>query len=241
MDLKITDQVVAGFRDKDSKVPAYRKLYEEMPFIDAYAKHTDMRMAIEPKGAIGRVDEWEGHGTLQLDFLKSQGLSPASRLLDIGCGPGRLARRVCPYLDVGNYLGVDISDACIKYAINLALDEGWSSRAPLFVNGSVERLESIDGMVDFAWAHSVFTHLPPQEIDVWVRRLTRLLKLGGVFLFTYKQAVKPQRSGLKQFQYPIAFFDEVARGCGGRAQALPTIWPAHQLTGKISGLSYATL
>jgi len=238
VDLKITDAGVAAFRDKDSKVRAYRRLYEELPFIDAYAKHTDMRMAIDPKGAIGRADEWEGHGQLQLDFLRSQGMTPASRLLDIGCGPGRLARRVCQYLDVGNYLGVDISDACIKHAINLALDEGWSSRAPLFVNGA-EALAPIAGMVDFAWAHSVFTHLPPQEIDAWVRRLVKLLKPDGVFLFTYKQAVRPQRSGLKQFQYPVEFFDATARQYGGRCEALPMVWPAHQLTAKISGLAYS--
>ncbi len=241
IELKITPKAVAAFRDKDSKIASYRELYEKMPFIEAYAKHTDMRMAIEPKGAIGREDEWETHGALQLVFLQKLGLCPVHRLLDIGCGPGRAARRIVPYLNQSCYTGVDISQECIIYARQLASIEGWDKKDPALMWG-FEQLDSDRHQpFNFAWAHSVFTHLPPEEIDAMVRRLTRLLAPSGVFLFTYKQAIEPQRSGLKQFQYPLGFFDSIARRYGGRAEALPHIWPAHQLTGKITGLTYSTL
>lgn len=240
MDLKITPDVVAGFRDKDSKVPEYRTLYEERPFLAAYAEHTNMRMAKDPHGAIGRADEWEGHGRLQLNFLKAQGLKPSDRVLDIGCGPGRAARRLVPYLDVGHYTGVDISAACIEHAQQLAVAEGWSSRQPIFVHApdgiGAFTATARSLQVDVAWAHSVFTHLPPDEIRDSIEAIARILAPGGRFFFTYKQAPKIQRSGLKQFQYPLEFFDHCARNLGGSCVAEPTVWPAHQLTGVISGL-----
>lgn len=227
MDLKITDKVVAGFKDKDSKQERFRSLYEKREFIDAYAEHTNLRMADNPKGSIGREDEWESHGKLQLEFLIAQGMKSSHFLLDVGCGPGRAARRFVPYLDAYHYQGIDISAETIAYARKLAVTEGWDSKGPAFtVNADI----TINSTFDFIWAHSVFTHLPPQQIEVMIENASKRLTPDGKFLFTYKFADAPQRSGLKQFQYPSAFFIQIGRKYGLRGYALPDIWPAHQLT-----------
>lgn len=228
MDLKITDKVVAEFKDKDSKVERFRKLYEEKPFINAYAEHTNLRMADNPKGAIGREDEWELHGKLQLDFLKAQGMKPAHYLLDVGCGPGRAARKFVPYLDEDRYIGVDISSAALAHAMALAINEGWAAKRPKFAEDA--DLLFLPGPYQFIWAHSVFTHLPPQQIETMIHNASRLLVPDGKFLFTYKFAPQAQRSGLKQFQYPSTFFIQLGKKYGLRGYALPDVWPAHQLT-----------
>lgn len=238
-------EVDKSWSDKDSKIPRFRELYEHNDFLTAYSKHTDMRMADNPKGAIGREDEWESHGKLQLEFLIQHGMKPEHCLLDVGCGPGRAARHFVPYLWDGHYTGTDISAECIKHARALAIQEGWAAKNPDFeldergtfdTDGSVSVLRINPGWeprYDFIWAHSVFTHLPSEQIDVMIRNAAKLLDPKGRFLFTYKCARQPQRSGLKQYQYPFTFFSDLAATHGLMAESLPMVWPASQRTGMI--------
>jgi SAM-dependent methyltransferase len=234
VDLSITDKVVSLFRDKDSKKAHYRKLYEEHDFLTAYAKHTDMRVAENPKGAIGREDEWETHGKLQLDFLIREGLLPMHRLLDVGCGVGRFARKVVPFLRDGNYTGVDISAAALEQALLLSEREGWHAKHPRWLlTGDL----LVDGMYDFIWAHSVFTHIAPQYIETVIRNAAPRMVRGGKFLFTFKRATTVQRSGLKQFQYPAAFFATIAARHGFYSEPLSYVFPAHQSTMRLTRLT----
>ena len=225
MDTTLTDEIVAGFRDKDSKKERFRSLYEEHDFLTAYSMHTDLRVGDNPRGAIGREDEWDSHGILQLEFLVELGLKPEHKLLDIGCGVGRAARTFVPYLNEGNYTGVDISEGALLYAVRLAVFEEWSARRPRFiVNSDID----LDDEFDFLWAHSVFTHLPDWQIEKMVRNAAGITRQK--FAFTYKFAEKPRRSGLKQFQMPPSFFERIADDCGFGFEDHPKKWPAGQRT-----------
>lgn len=221
-----------NWTDKDSKVQRFRELYEKNDFITAYSQHTDLRMKDDPKWAIGRGDEWESHGLLQLEFLQSQGLLPTHKMLDVGCGPGRAARRIVPYLDIGHYWGVDISGECLKYATVLSESEGWACRKPTFQMNANLDFDSVLRF-DFIWAHSVFTHLPEEQISKMLENIQRILAVGGKFLFTYKLGKEPERTGLKQFKYSHSFFQRVAEIVNMKFKPLPTIWPASQRTGLI--------
>lgn len=57
---------------------------------------------------------WDQLGNLQLDFLVQRGLQPHHALLDVGCGPLRAGVKLVPYLDPGNYYGIDLSDILIE-------------------------------------------------------------------------------------------------------------------------------
>ena len=221
----LTDEMVLGFRDKDSKKERFRSLYEEHDFLTAYSKHTDLRVDDNPRGAIGREDEWDSHAIMQLHFLVELGLRPEHRLLDVGCGVGRAARSFVPYLDVGNYFGIDISPKALEYAIELSHTEGWSERKPTFwFNPHIE----LDEEFDFLWAHSVFTHLPGWQIEKMIHNAAKIVK--NKFAFTYKFADKLRRSGLKQFQQPPSFFEKIALSCGFGFEDHPKRWPAGQRT-----------
>jgi len=234
MDLTITPTALKSFSDKDSKKPHFRALYEQHDFLTAYAEHTNLRVADNPKGAIGREDEWESHGKEQLAFLIHHGLRRESRLLDVGCGVGRLARRAVPFLDEGCYTGVDISTAALAHAEELAAKEGWVERKPRFVlNGDLD----LDGTFDMLWAHSVFTHLAPQYIEAIVRNAAQRLPVGARFLFTYKRINTMQRTGLKQFAYPSSYFATVAARYGFTSEPLSYVFPAHQSTMRLTRLA----
>ncbi len=227
-------KVDPDWKDKDSKVEKFRELYEKNDFLVAYSKHTDLRVQADPHQAIG--GEWEAHGVLQRDFLIDHGLKPEHKMLDLGCGTGRLARKLVPYLDVGNYVGADISPLALAHAKSLSVTESWADRVPGFVqidtaDGTLNGLKS-HGPFEFIWAHSVFTHLPPDAIEAIVASLHGVL--AGMFLFTYKRGDKPERTGLKQWRYPFKFFESIAKTYGFKTCALATVWPASQRTGLIS-------
>lgn len=226
MDLRLSPKVLASFVDADSKRPDVRKLYQQHEYLDAYAKHTDLRVARDPLIAVGRED-WETHGTAQLEFLKSEGLLPEHALLDVGCGVGRGARKFVEYLDPLRYVGTDISQAALDYAMQLAKREGWSERCPMFYRDADL---AVVGTFDVIWAYSVFTHTPPQQCLTMIANAAVCLKPGGQFLFTYARREKMLRFGLKQFGYPFEFFADLAARCGLVAEDHPRVWGEKQQT-----------
>jgi SAM-dependent methyltransferase len=221
----VSELDMTGWTDKDSKLPRFRALYEQDDFLTAYAKHTDLRVRDDPKWAIGRGDEWETHGKLQLKFLRELGLKPAHALLDIGCGVGRAARRFVPYLEPEHYVGTDISPAALRHAEQLAVEEGWADRQPrFFANADLALIESFD----YLWAHSVFTHLPAEQIKTMLRNARPRTRIA--FAFTFKERPQPIRTGLKQFGYPFAFIQSLARDAGFDAVRHSMVFPATQPT-----------
>lgn len=222
--------------DKDSKIQKFRELYEHNDFLTAYAAHTDLRVDADPHQAIG--GEWESHGLLQRDFLIGQGLRPEHRLLDLGCGTGRLARRIVPYLNRGNYTGADISPKALAHASQLAADEGWADRVPRFVHidptdGTLHSLKGCEPF-DVVWSHSVWTHLPAKAIEKLVGSLDAVLAKDGRYFFTYKRGDGATRTGLKQWKYSWKFLSHLVRPYDFRFETLPTVWPASQRTGVIT-------
>ena len=196
----------ADFTDKASKDPALVALYEQHRYLDAYATHTDRRVKKHPRLAVG--GKWEELGAAQADFLKSVYLQPYHRLLDFGCGTGRFARQIVPFLFREHYVGVDISLEALRYARVLAMQEGWDEAWPQFLHGDGAFSVVAGQAFDVVWAWSVCTHLPPECI-------ARVFAgLGGFswkrFYFSYTCAEKNVRTGLKQFAYHLEFFESLA-------------------------------
>lgn len=215
-----------GFTDKASKNPEELGLYLRADnYIEAYSAHTDLRVRRDGHAAaIG--GDWEAHGPLQLKFMRSRGMTPESSLLDFGCGTGRFARHAVPFLNPGNYTGMDISKGALGYALRLSEKEGWAARNPTFILGNGSMDVVCGKRFDFMWAHSIFTHLPPEIIDGIFAEVARMD--FGEFCYTYKERKAPQRTGLKQFGYPPEWFVGLAARHGMIAEKLGECWPQGQ-------------
>jgi SAM-dependent methyltransferase len=239
MAVKFSDDELASFKDKDSRVDCYRELYEKHDFLTAYAKHTDLRVTDDPHGGIGRADEWESHGALQLSFLISIGLKPEHTLLDVGCGTGRGARKFVPYLNATNYVGVDISEKALEHARSLSQTEGWSVKNPEFIlNGDLNLARKFD----IIWAHSVCNHLPDEQIEIMVCNAAKIMKDGAVFALTYKlNETLTIRTGLKQWKRDPSFFDKLAQLYGLVGNTHEKLWPAKQRTYIFSNPAYSSM
>ena len=209
--MKLTDDELAALPAKAQREPEVLELYKTHAFLEAYALHTDRRIELTGyRAAIGGGDNWESHGDLQRDFLISAGLLPSHRFLEIGCGTGRLARKLVPYLDVENYTGVDISEGALANARRLALAEGWYVREPAFVHGTVPH----DQTFDYVWAFSVFIHLPADVTTDVMRAVAGAMHEGSAFYFSYVPEAADYRSGVKQFRKTLKTYKRCAAAAG---------------------------
>ena len=156
------------------------------------AEGTEGIAAIGHRTYVGGM--WDEIGALQFSFLVGQGLKTEHVLLDIACGSLRGGVRFIPYLDAGNYLGIEKEQGLIDLGIAQELDPGVrASKAPeLIVSDSFE-FERLSRRPDYALAQSLFSHLPPGDILDCLRKLHAFsprCRLFGTFFL----ADKPRRN-----------------------------------------------
>jgi SAM-dependent methyltransferase len=104
-------------------------------------------------------------------------LEQMQAVLDFGCGCGRVARHWAG-LNGPAIHGADVSRRAVR----------WCRRNLEFVEtvrcGPDPPLPYGDAAFDFVYALSVLTHLPEDSGHAWLRELVRVLKPGGLLLFT---------------------------------------------------------
>lgn len=127
---------------------------------------------------------WDDLGSWQLDALRKVGMQPHHRLLDVGCGAMRLGINAVEYLDDGNYFGIDAFPPYIDAARELAVRLSIKKKFSLLASGDFA-FDQFQTSFDYANAQSVFTHLSGTECDRCMAAIRRVMKPGGIFLFTY--------------------------------------------------------
>jgi cyclopropane fatty-acyl-phospholipid synthase-like methyltransferase len=133
---------------------------------------------------------WEELGQLQYDFLKSQGLKPFHKLLDIGCGCLRGGLHFIKYLEEGNYYGLDINSSLIQAGILEIEEAGLEDKHPRLLVDDQFRLDNFREDFDFIVSISLFTHLPMNIIIRCLSEVRKHLKSGGVYFSTFFEAPK---------------------------------------------------
>jgi ubiquinone/menaquinone biosynthesis C-methylase UbiE len=118
------------------------------------------------------------------------------RVLDVGCGPGRLVLAACERVgQSGEAHGIDPSAQMVALATRKASKAGMSAR---FVQASAEELPFDDGYFDAVTSSLVIHHIPGEDLK---RRafgeMRRVLKDGGRVLVV--DFVVPQSGPLRPF------------------------------------------
>jgi SAM-dependent methyltransferase len=137
-----------------------------------------VRVGGNPEG-----DLWLAEGAsdarLIAEMLERNGtkIEDMGAALDFGCGCGRVARHLAARSGPEIH-GVDISAPAVR----------WCQRNLHFMRArriDVEPpLDYPDARFDLVYALSVFTHLPEQLTQRWLAELVRIMRPGGLLLFT---------------------------------------------------------
>lgn len=139
---------------------------------------------------------WHEHQQMQQTFLRKRGFNPATRLLDLGCGPMRLGVALIPELDTGWYFGQDINPETLAFGEEVLRQAGIDSDAnyTLFSSGQFD-LSAVDRPIDIAFSNSLFSHLNLNSILACLLQVRRVLAPRGVYYATFFM-VEPGRSWL---------------------------------------------
>lgn len=130
-------------------------------------------------------------------FVDYGALTAKDRVLDVGCGIGRMALPLTNFLKQGRYSGIDIVPQGIKWCqehitprfpnfdfqvadiYNEAYNPGGKYKANEY------RFPFDDRSFDFVFLTSVFTHLLPADAAHYLAEIGRVLRPGGRVLGTW--------------------------------------------------------
>jgi len=109
-----------------------------------------------------------------------QGKPPGEmRVLEIGCGAGRVTRALAKFF--GEVHAVDVSGEMVRHAREALRDY---PNASVYQNNGRDLAVIPDLQFDFAFSSIVFQHIPSREvIESYVREVSRLLRPGALFKF----------------------------------------------------------
>ncbi|MFC1590906.1 class I SAM-dependent methyltransferase [Thermodesulfobacteriota bacterium] len=126
-------------------------------------------------------------------FITLGGLQPHHRVLDLGCGVGRLAVPLTHYLNArGSYHGLDIVPKGIAWCkkkisrchSNFSFDladirnDEYNPRGACDAGNFVFPYEN--DFYDFVFSVSVFSHMLPEGFENYMAEVGRVLKPGGI-------------------------------------------------------------
>ncbi len=131
-------------------------------------------------------------------FVSLGSLKPDDRVLDVGCGVGRIAVGLTGYLSGGgSYEGFDIVPEGIEWCQRVITPRfpGFHFQVADIYNRGYNphgkfraceyRFPFEDGAFDFMLSTSVFTHLLPEDVEHYLAETSRVLKPGGRCLITF--------------------------------------------------------
>jgi SAM-dependent methyltransferase len=193
------------------------------------------RLDWDPDGRFDRVgQEFLRH------FVEIGGLKPHHRVLDVGCGAGRMARPLTAYLHPGgSYEGFDMLRNKVRWC-----QSHIGRRFPSFrftwvdlrnreyaPHGRIDpagfRFPYGDGEFDFVFLTSVFTHMLPVEVERYLLEISRVLKPGGrcfaTFFLLNGESRKLCAAGGGVFR-----FDHALEGCAVVDPVVPEKAVAHE-------------
>lgn len=143
--------------------------------------------------------KWYKMGKLQFDFLVKNNLKKNHVLLDVGCGSLRAGVFLIPFLNKGNYLGIEKEKKLIEAGINEELgNQLYRKKKPELVISDSFEFGKFTKKPDFVIAQSLFTHLNSIDIQKCMRKLRDFVKENTVFYATFFEAEQnyqnPKRS-----------------------------------------------
>jgi cyclopropane fatty-acyl-phospholipid synthase-like methyltransferase len=135
---------------------------------------------------IGPPEDYDLVAAMSFNLLTTLGLRQHHTLLDVGCGSLRLGRLFIPYLNAGNYTGIEPNRWLVDEGIQRETGrEQIRIKQPRFYFGASADSLPADEFYDFAVAQSIFSHCGPDLLDRWLQGIAAHLESSGVLAATF--------------------------------------------------------
>jgi hypothetical protein len=159
----------------------------------------------------GDLDLWErGAGTF--GFLKAYGIDPLQKVVDYGCGSLRIGMHFIDHLAARRYWGVDVTRRFFEDGVSLLDPKMIHAKAPRLDVISDEILGEIRAwQPDFVFSVSVLMHVPPAEIETFLRKVTGLLAPGARAVVLFDQTPRNMQTAAMAWTYSESFLCETLR------------------------------
>ncbi len=150
-------------------------------FVEDYERHVralkaayplDEAMSLAVGGGFDHI------GSILYRLLLNAGLRNGMKVLDFGCGSGRVARQLGRNLKI-SYCGIDVVQDLLDYA---------AANCPPhyeFILNHGLTLPRPDGWANMIFAFSVFTHLLHEESYIYLEEMRRVIHPDGIVVFSF--------------------------------------------------------
>jgi len=172
--------------------------------------------------AVGPEDMYDLISAHQFCVLINEGLREWHKMLDIGCGSLRGGRLFIPYLQPGNYYGIEPNEDLVRDGIALEIgNDIYRVKSPTFYYSDQFDFSmhqwcntSSTIMFDFILAQSIFSHSTQSQAKQCISEAARVLTSGGKLLATFVKG--SCNSENREWSRPIvyrtsSFFQSLAR------------------------------
>jgi ubiquinone/menaquinone biosynthesis C-methylase UbiE len=177
---------------------ARRMWYLPQDLIESVSGKRDPMVPPKGKIFIGSGDFLATGESIRQQLVTLAGLMPGHRVLDVGCGMGRVAVPLTSFLnEKGSYEGFDIVPAAIRWCRKKI-----TSRYPRFRFTHIDLKNDLynlrarqeaknikfpydEGEFDLVFLTSVFTHMLPEDVKNYLDQIYRVLKPGGTCFATF--------------------------------------------------------
>jgi len=157
---------------------------------DSLSENDILGLGLKPGDAhyrayVGPPEDYDLIAAMTFNLLTTLGLRQQHTLLDIGCGSLRAGRLFIPYLNAGNYTGIEPNRWLVEEGIRREIGEDLVRiKRPCLVDG--DSPAALQGKrIDFAVAQSIFSHCGLDLIRSWLDGIAPLLLPGGALAATF--------------------------------------------------------
>ena len=138
----------------------------------------------------GPVDKFSIVGRLYLITLLKLGITPDSKILDVGSGALRGGYWLIHFLKPGGYFGIEPNTRMLESGLQTLFDEEiLKYKKPRFDNNSEFDFSVFSKKFDYVVARSIWTHCSKDQIEIMLDQFIKYTGAGGVFLTSYIRPV----------------------------------------------------
>lgn len=150
---------------------------------------------------VGPPEDYDLVAAMTFNLLTVLGLRQYHSLLDVGCGSLRSGRLFIPYLNNGNYTGIETNKWLIGEGIRreTGKDQIHIKKPKFYYSDSAKPLPA-GQLYDFALAQSIFSHCGEDLLEGWLADISGHLKDTGALVGTF--LIGDQESEAKGWVYP---------------------------------------